>query len=39
MVDIKMPQHIEQVVIKKLVPYARNSRTHSGGGLQFLDRC
>lgn len=24
-----MPQHIEQIAIKKLIPYARNSRTHS----------
>ena len=27
--DIKTPQRIEQIDIKKLVPYARNSRTHS----------
>jgi ParB-like chromosome segregation protein Spo0J len=25
----KTPQHIEQIDIKKLIPYARNSRTHS----------
>ena len=27
--NIKVPEHIEQIAIKKLIPYARNSRTHS----------
>ena len=27
--EINTPKTIEQVAIKKLVPYARNSRTHS----------
>jgi len=27
--EIKTPTHIEQVSIKKLIPYARNSRAHS----------
>ena len=27
--EIKISQHIEQIDLKKLIPYARNSRTHS----------
>jgi ParB-like chromosome segregation protein Spo0J len=27
--EIKITQHIEQIDIKELIPYARNSRTHS----------
>ena len=27
--EIKTSQHIEQIDLKKLIPYARNSRTHS----------
>jgi hypothetical protein len=27
--EIKTSQHIEQIALKKLIPYARNSRTHS----------